>query len=273
VTAAPLLADALARIECQVTEEVTGGTHTIFLGRVIAADAGDGQPLAYFRGNFGRFEFALNDRAYAQVRALVMERQYAADSVLDPERLAATIDADETAVFYALTRLSSDGLVRRDPDRGYVVVPFDMRTCEEVFDARTAVELGAIALGITSVTAAMLERFQTHLDAMHSCMNGEEFADFEGYLDANYALHRGIVDLAGSSTLTAMFGALAIKSVMMRSFGATSKTSRAFIDAQAALVDALGRHDHAAAALAARNYGEMAKERMREIVREHGGVL
>ena len=273
VTDAPLLTDALARIECRVVEEVTGGTHTVFLGHVLAADAGSGEPLAYFRGSFGRFEFALNDQAYARVRALVMERQFAADSVLDPEQVAVTVGADETAVFYALTRLSSDGLVRRDPERGYVVIPFDTRTCEEVFDARTAVELGAITLGIDSVVPETIEQLRSHIDVMHSCMNGEEFADFEGYLDANYALHRGIVDLAGSPTLTALFATLAIKSVMMRSFGSTSRTSRAFIDAQSTLVDAIGGRDPISAAAAARHYGEMAKQRMRDIVSEHGGVL
>jgi len=273
VTDAPLLTDALARIECRVVEEVTGGTHTIFLGHVLAADAGAGEPLAYFRGSFGRFEFALNDRVYAQVRALVMERQYAADSVLEPDHLAVTVDADEAAVFYALTRLSTDGLVRRDPERGYVVVPFDTRTCEEVFDARTAIEVGAISLGIEAVPQEAIDQLQGHLAVMRRCMNGEEFGDFEGYLDANYAFHRGIVELAGSSTLTAMFGTLAIKSVMMRSFGSTSRTSYSFVDAQSALVDALGRRDSVAAASAARHYGEMAKQRMRQIVSDHGGVL
>lgn len=51
----PLLLDALARLECRVDEPVTGGTHTIFLGTVQTAEAGEGAPLAYFRGKFGRF--------------------------------------------------------------------------------------------------------------------------------------------------------------------------------------------------------------------------
>jgi flavin reductase (DIM6/NTAB) family NADH-FMN oxidoreductase RutF len=52
----PLLDDALARIECAVAETVTGGTHTVFLGTVRHAEAADGEPLAYFRGRFGRFD-------------------------------------------------------------------------------------------------------------------------------------------------------------------------------------------------------------------------
>jgi flavin reductase (DIM6/NTAB) family NADH-FMN oxidoreductase RutF len=51
----PLLTDALARLECRVTETVSGGTHTVFLGRVAHAEAAPGSPLTYFRGRFGRF--------------------------------------------------------------------------------------------------------------------------------------------------------------------------------------------------------------------------
>jgi flavin reductase (DIM6/NTAB) family NADH-FMN oxidoreductase RutF len=51
----PLLADALAHLECRVAEATTGGTHTVFLAEVEYASArGGGSPLAYFRGRFGR---------------------------------------------------------------------------------------------------------------------------------------------------------------------------------------------------------------------------
>jgi len=53
----PLLSDALATIECRVTEEVTGGTHSVFIAEVKTAQATDGMPLTYFRGRMGRFAF------------------------------------------------------------------------------------------------------------------------------------------------------------------------------------------------------------------------
>jgi 4-nitrophenol 2-monooxygenase / 4-nitrocatechol 4-monooxygenase, reductase component len=50
----PCLGGALARLECRVRDAVTGGTHTVFFGEVLHAEAGDGDPLAYFRRRFGR---------------------------------------------------------------------------------------------------------------------------------------------------------------------------------------------------------------------------
>jgi 4-nitrophenol 2-monooxygenase / 4-nitrocatechol 4-monooxygenase, reductase component len=54
----PLLVDALAHVECQVTEQVTAGTHIVFIAEALVASARPGAPLAYFRGKFGRLELA-----------------------------------------------------------------------------------------------------------------------------------------------------------------------------------------------------------------------
>jgi flavin reductase (DIM6/NTAB) family NADH-FMN oxidoreductase RutF len=54
----PLLAGALGHVECRVKEQVTAGTHIVFIAEAVVASARPGAPLAYFRGRFGRLEFA-----------------------------------------------------------------------------------------------------------------------------------------------------------------------------------------------------------------------
>ena len=51
-----LLTGAAAWLECELTQRYEGGDHTIFVGRVEAADAGDAQPLVYYRGGYGQLE-------------------------------------------------------------------------------------------------------------------------------------------------------------------------------------------------------------------------
>jgi flavin reductase (DIM6/NTAB) family NADH-FMN oxidoreductase RutF len=51
-----LLTGAAAWLECALTHRYEGGDHTIFVARVEAADAGDTQPLVYYRGGYGRLE-------------------------------------------------------------------------------------------------------------------------------------------------------------------------------------------------------------------------
>jgi flavin reductase (DIM6/NTAB) family NADH-FMN oxidoreductase RutF len=55
-TGAPILERALAWLDCTVHEELPGGDHTIFLGKVVAGDADEGTPLVYYRGGYGRFQ-------------------------------------------------------------------------------------------------------------------------------------------------------------------------------------------------------------------------
>ncbi|MED4581917.1 flavin reductase family protein [Brevibacillus choshinensis] len=54
----PLILDVLAHFECRVVEEVTGGTHSVFLAEVQSAVAYEKKPLTYYRGKFGRFDEA-----------------------------------------------------------------------------------------------------------------------------------------------------------------------------------------------------------------------
>jgi len=49
---APIVAHALARIECRLEACVTAGDHTIVTGRLEWSDIGTGRPLCYFRGGF-----------------------------------------------------------------------------------------------------------------------------------------------------------------------------------------------------------------------------
>ena len=54
----PLIAGALAHLQCTVVDPVDAATHTVFLAEVHDALVGEGGPLTYFRGSFGRFEQA-----------------------------------------------------------------------------------------------------------------------------------------------------------------------------------------------------------------------
>lgn len=270
---APVLSDALARIECAVTEEVRAATHTIFLGRVVRAEAAEGSPLTYYRGGFGRFEFARDDEVYLLARQQVLKRMYAADAVLQLDDLAFSLGVDKAAAFYALTRLTSDGLVRRDPDRGYVVIPFDARTSDATFDARAAIELGVIDMVVGRVPAPELAELRTRFEAMAALLVGDRFVDFDGYLDANYAFHETLVSLAHSSPLTTAFARLHIKSVMTRSFGVTPVTSESFVEAQRGITEGIERGDKVAARAAVYRYTELAKHRVRQILEQTGGRL
>jgi flavin reductase (DIM6/NTAB) family NADH-FMN oxidoreductase RutF/DNA-binding GntR family transcriptional regulator len=270
----PLLSEALAHLECEVVEAVEGGTHLVFFGRVLSASfAEDREPLAYFRGKFGRFEFAANDEVYRRVRSILLERtEYGADAVVEPS-LARALDVEEAAVFYALTRLSNDGLVRRDPQRGYVVVPIDVTFCDQVFEARAAIQIGVIERVLAHVDESKIAALGPRLDEMARCIRDDTFTDFDRYLEANFRFHVGIVEFAENATLESAFGSLSIKTVMARSFGSTTATSVDFVEVQRRIHEALIRRDQPGAIAAIHQYSDMARVRAREVLRWLGGEL
>ncbi|KAA9160691.1 FCD domain-containing protein [Amycolatopsis acidicola] len=273
VLGVPLLADALAHLECEVVERIMAGTHSIFVGRVVAATAYSGRPLTYFRGGFGRFALAQEDAAYRTVRDLVLKRAFAPGSVITVVDLADGIEIEPSSAFYALTRLEADGLVTREADRGYVVTAFDARTSDTTFDARLVIELGVIEQVVGELGAREKNKFRQRFDAMAEFLRDDRFVDFDAYLDANYRFHETLVDFAGSRVLTTMFEGLAIKQVMTRSFGATQESSQRFLQEQQRIVEAFEAGDKAGARDAARAYNTLAKDRAREVLAMHGGVL
>ena len=148
LTGAPILADTLAVLECRIAQEVRGGSHRVLLADVVAATAGEGSPLAYFRGRFGRIELTQDAEAHQRLRALILTRQLVANQRLDVDALCTRLAMPPSAVGYALTRLVGEHLVLREEERGYVVRPLDAATSDDAHDARMAIELGAAELTV-----------------------------------------------------------------------------------------------------------------------------
>ena len=269
----PLLDEALAHIECEVVDRFIQGTHSIFVGRVVAATANDGRPLTYFRGGFGRFALAEEDAAYHNARDLVLRRSYAAGDIVDVNGLARELGVGPSSAVYALTRLEADGLVRREVDRGYVVTAFDTRTSDATFDARLIIELGVIDEVVGHRDRSRIGGLRQRFEAMTEFLQEDVFTDFDAYLDANYRFHEAIIGLAGNPLLSARFAELAVKQVMARSFGTTPESSQRFLDVQRRLLEAIEDGDKDAARDAARDYSTMAKERARELLAQHGDQL
>ena len=264
----PLLDNALAYLECQVIEEISGGSHTIFIGQVVRAFANAGSPLTYYRGGYGRFEFSRDEAAYIEAREKILNRWYKPNTLIDLEDFARELKIDSTVAFYALTRLASDGMIKRDVDRGYVVMPFDTRMSDEAFDARCAIELGVIDMTEGLIAKHDIAKLREKISGMAELIENERFLDFTKYVESNVALHEHIVSLAHNTGLNAAYAKLALRSILTQSFGASPKTSERFISIQSDLVNFLAMGNSEGARQAIKKYTSMAKERAREVLEE-----
>jgi flavin reductase (DIM6/NTAB) family NADH-FMN oxidoreductase RutF/DNA-binding GntR family transcriptional regulator len=210
----PLLRDALAVLECEVSSDVVGGTHRVFLARVMRASARPGAPLAYFRGTFGRVELDLNARALDLVRQGVVTRRCTLDRPLDVHALGKQLELPQQLVYQALLTLVAEGLVTRHGDRELVVTAVDRRTVEHAFRARTAIELGAAELTVGQVASSALRELRDRAWATSALVAGGHLIDVDAYIETDAAFHEYIVGLAGSEALVSAYRRLSIPALM-----------------------------------------------------------
>jgi 4-nitrophenol 2-monooxygenase / 4-nitrocatechol 4-monooxygenase, reductase component len=261
LTGAPVLDGVLGVVECRVDEAVTGGSHRVFLGRVVHAEAGEGSPLAYYRGKFGRFELAQDADAYRLLRDLVLDRKADLDGIIDPGWLAATLQLPMSAVHYALTRLSGDRLVARDPDRGYVVAPMDAELSDDVHDALVAIQLGAAELTVGRVDADRLAQFRRLAEATVIAPDGAP--DVAAYVRANDHFHEYLVELTGIKALVDAYSGLSLPTLMTHALGTAADLDRQLGDDHIAIVDAYEAGDLAEVKRIIVEHSERAKSQQR----------
>jgi 4-nitrophenol 2-monooxygenase / 4-nitrocatechol 4-monooxygenase, reductase component len=264
----PRIARALGHLECRVAETATGGTHTVFLSNVERASATEGSPLTYYRGRFGRFEDAAQEAAYRQLRGLVMRRGIGAGETLDVEALAAELELERPRIQYALMKLTSDGLVERDPDKGYVVRPLDAGMAHDAIHARRMIETAVAEEVVGSIDDAQLAELRRHADAAVQAVDFEP-PDYELLRRSGREFHRLFVSLTGNETLVDMYRRLRIDAI----WGRLLKGRHLSPEYLVVLTEACAAGDAEAAKRTLREHADHATEVVQEMIEGAGGTI
>jgi DNA-binding GntR family transcriptional regulator len=243
----PMLREALARLECRVKEEVEGGTHAVFMAEVERAEASQGAPLAYFRGRFGRVEFAEHETAYQELRGQVLGGRFSVDEPLDITSLAGALGCERWHAYHALTKLVDEGLLARDPERGYVIAPIDLDTIEDALDGRGVIELGVAEASVGRADEAELAELRRRMEATLPLVRDGRFVDINGFTTTNTEFHEYLVGLAGSKALTQVYRRLTIPGIMARTLQRSDVADDGLVEDHRQLVQAYERADVAAA--------------------------
>lgn len=271
ITGVPVLSGALAVLECEVVEEVAGGTHRVFLSRVAHAEATDGSPLAYFRGTFGKLEIARDSQAYEDIRALVLSRELAPDSSLEVVALAERIGVPPSSVYYALTRLVGDDLVYRDPELGHLVRPVDVATSDDAHDAKCVIELGVADLTVGRLADRELGTFRRLAEETAAYVADGHLTDVDAFVAANSAFHAFAVEATGVTALAEAYRHLSLPDMMSRALTTSVEVSPDLTQDHLDLVDAYVAGDLALAKQIITAHNERAKTVQRAAIQRSGG--
>ena len=264
----PRVARALGHLECRVAETASGGTHTVFMAHVEGATATEGSPLTYYRGRFGRFEDEAQEAAYQQIRRLVVARSLAAGATLSVDELARDLDLERPRIQYALMKLTSDGLVERDPDKGYVVRPIDARTARAAIHARSLIEVAVVEEVAGRIDPARAAELREFADAANAAVETDP-PDYAALRDAGRRFHRTLVSTTGNDTLVEMYQRLRIDAI----WGGLLRGRHLSPAYLRVIPEALVAGDAERAKKAIREHAQHATEVVEEMITAAGGTI
>jgi flavin reductase (DIM6/NTAB) family NADH-FMN oxidoreductase RutF/DNA-binding GntR family transcriptional regulator len=272
ITGAPILAGALAVLECQIAQEVRGGSHRVLLANVVRASAGEGTPLAYFRGRFGRIELIQDAETYQQLRELILTRRVGPDERLDVERVAGQLKSSPSAVQYALTRLVTENLVIRG-DRGHVVKPLDVATSNAAHDARMAIELGVAEMTVGHLSKGQLAELRRLAQATVDVLGRGDPDGIAVYARANQEFHRFLVATAGVDALSGVYEQLSIADLISRALRTQDEIETILAGEHLDLVQAYERADRDGVRDVITRHTAHAKQTQQRGIERAGGQL
>lgn len=272
-TGSPVLDGALAVVECEVAEVVAGGSHRVFLSRVVHAEATEGSPLAYFRGRLSALEIQRDTSAYQQIRRMVLTRALGPTAAVDLETLVERVGSSPSSVYYALTRLVGEGLMIRDVARGYLVKALDPATSDDLHDARLAIELGVARLTIGRLDQAQLAEFRRLAEQTVAHVRAGRVTDVDAFVAANIAFHEFPVMVSGIHELAVTYQRLGLSDLMTAVVTGSLEISTSLIEDHRALVDAYERVDLIAVENVAVAHNGRAKATQRAGIHLAGGSL
>ncbi len=87
---------------------------------------------------------------------------------------------------------------------------------DAIFDARSALELGAVEITVGRLTSAQLAGYRLLADATVPYVDGETFADAAAYTETNAAFHEYLFSLTGNEHLLQAYRVLGVKGHMER---------------------------------------------------------
>jgi DNA-binding GntR family transcriptional regulator len=190
--------------------------------------------------------------AYALLRAEILDGRLQPSERLVEADLTARFGVARAAVRTALVRLTQEGLVEHERNRGARVRLVDEHEAAEILEARTVLEGLAARHAALRATPADLEGLRTILADMRAHLDA---GDLLGASDRNAILHARLLAIADHATVARLVANLKGQLVRFqyRTILVPGRSDRSFSE-HSAIVDAIAAGDADAAEAAMRRH-------------------
>lgn len=144
----------------------------------------------------------LASEVYEYIKTLLMDQQIQPGVRMNIDKLARQLQVSQTPIREALARLEAEGLVTKEPLRGYSSAPLlDPSSFQQLYEMRLVVEPAAArkaAKNISEVDLLLLEQQVLAMQAVHI---GETYKEYRQFSTIDATFHRIIARASGNTFL------------------------------------------------------------------------
>lgn len=144
---------------------------------------------------------SLTDRAYQVLRGEIITCQLAPGAEIMEQDLSERFEMSKTPVREALVRLVSEGLVEAYPRRAYRIAHITIKSVNDLFGVRSALEGAGAELAASRMQAADIASLQVLADASYHVGESRSRSEF---VEANRQFHLAISGHSGNARLHAL---------------------------------------------------------------------
>ena len=200
----------------------------------------------------------LTDSVYEAVKELVMDQHIEPGARVNIDQLARELRVSPTPIREALARLEMDGLVIKEPLRGYSIAPIlDSSAFEQLYEVRGLIEPFAARRACERANRQLVAALQREIDAMRRTIDGLRpekplgYRDYREFAFQDARFHEAIATASGNELLGETLSRLSSHLHLYRLYYATGIGPETVAEHEA-IVKAIAAHqpDDAAAAMA-----------------------
>ncbi|MEI6039696.1 MAG: GntR family transcriptional regulator, partial [Actinomycetes bacterium] len=148
----------------------------------------------------------LSDEIYDMIKAMIFEHEIAPGSRVNIDALAVELQVSQTPVREALARLESDGLIAKEPLKGYTATNLlSMEEFNDLFQFRLLIEPWAAEQAAIKIDSTGKTALKGEMQSAKAALKFRVDDQFQALTEHDARFHTLIAHISGSSSVASAF--------------------------------------------------------------------
>ena len=148
----------------------------------------------------------LSDEIYDMIKSMIFDHEIAPGSRVNIDALALQLEVSQTPIREALARLESDGLIAKEPLRGYRATDLlSTQQFDDLFQFRLLVEPWASEAAAKKIDATGIAALKAEIQSAKTALKFKDDYQFQALSEHDARFHLLIAHMSGNKTMAEAF--------------------------------------------------------------------